>query len=303
MGRPRRMPARAPDFAIRQATAADIPAITAMYRFDGFVHAQGDPARAAFYFAVVKDAGGVVLVAVEGDMVIGHLELLLCREAPPLGQYGYLEALEVRADCRRRGVGRALVEEAKQITRRTGGARLETVAEDRIAGALYTATGFQPAITYLDLDLAVPLDALTGAFSLGRPLLPGTRPWAHLRHVAGRQYAASYCWARAYLAGHWDLPEAEGTGAWQLSDSAAVVLADPWFVHLFLPPGIAPDGDAAWPAWQAMLALRVGKREGFVRTIVAADLAARLRLPDRWPGSNADPFVLLACPLAREQGI
>src|SRR5579862_7714251 len=94
---------------VRQAHAGDIPAITAMYRFDGFAHAQGDPTRAEFHFAAVRAAGGKVLVAVEGEAVIGHLELLLCQEAVPLGRYGYLETLEVRADRRRRGVGRALV--------------------------------------------------------------------------------------------------------------------------------------------------------------------------------------------------
>ncbi|HEY8743365.1 MAG TPA: GNAT family N-acetyltransferase [Chloroflexota bacterium] len=291
------MASRQPDFAIRLATAADIPAITAMYRFDGFFHAQGDPERAEFYFAVVKAAGGEVLVAVEGDAVIGHLELLLCQEAPPLGRYGYLETMEVRVDRRRRGVGRALVEEAKRITQVAGGVRLETWPEDDISLALYTSAGFLPSTSYLDLDLAVPPAALQGGAALGRRLSPGTRPWLTLRHVAGRQYAVPYCWARAYLASYWSLPEAEGTGAWQLRDSPAVVVADPWFVHLFLPPDLSPASEEAWPAWQAMLALRAGRREGFVRTVLDAATARSLRLPERWPGSTAEPFTLLVCPL------
>ncbi|GEM_PF-3379703 len=293
------MPTRKPNFAIRSATPADISAITTMYRFDSFFHAQGDPERAEFYFAVVKAAGGEVLVAVEGDAVIGHLELLLCQEAPPLGRYGYLETLEVRADRRRRGVGRALVEEAKRITRAAGGSRLETVPEDDIAAALYMATGFQQGVTYLDLDLAVPPEALTGAAPLGLPLPPGSRPWLHTRHIAGRQYPAAFCWARAHLAGRWSLPEAEGTGAWQPRDSAAIILADPWLVHLFLPTDIAPESDEAWPAWQAMLALRGGAREGYVRTVLETATARVLRWPECWPGSTADPFTLLACPLRR----
>jgi ribosomal protein S18 acetylase RimI-like enzyme len=286
-----------PTFSIRRAAASDVPAIAAMYRFDGLLHAQGDPERAEFYYASVRAVGGKVLVAVDGDDVVGHLELLLSQEAPPLGRYGYIAALEVRKDCRRRGVGRCLVEAAKGIARAAGGQRLETVAEDEIAGALYAATGFRPAGDYLDLDLAVPVEALAGAAPRGTPLPPGGRPWLNLRHVAGRQYAAPYCWARAHLAGTWGLPEASGAGAWQLRDSAAVILADPWFVHLFLPPDLAPESPTAWPVWQAMLALRAGRRQGYVRSVVAADLAGRLRLPQRWSGSSAEHFTLLACPL------
>lgn len=291
-----------PGFAIRQADAADIPAITDMYHCDGFLHAQGDPERAAFYYAIVRAAGGKVLVAMEGGAVIGHLELLLCQEVPPLGRYGYLEALEVRVDRRRRGVGRALVEAAKFLTRAAGGERLETVPEDQAALAFYTITGFQPSTAYVDLDLHVPPNVLAAAPSLGRLLPPGSRPWLTLRHVAGRQYAASYCWARAYLAAHWGLPEAAGTGAWQLQGSAAVVLADPWFVHLFLPPDLAPDSAAAWPAWQAMLALRSGRRDGYVRTVLTAELAQRMALLVRWPGSTSEPFTLLACSLGGVAG-
>jgi ribosomal protein S18 acetylase RimI-like enzyme len=285
-------------YRVRLAAAADIPAITAMYRFDGFPHAQGDPERAEFHYACVRSVGGTVLIAVEDEVVVGHLELLLSQEAPPLGRYGYLEALEVRVDRRRRAIGRALVEAAKALTRAAGGARLETVPEDEAAMAFYAATGFRPRTPYVDLDLAVPPAALDGAAPLGRPLPPGARPWLRLRHVAGRQYAAPYCWARAFLAGCWGLPEAAGTGAWELQDSEAVVLADPWLVHLFLPPDLTPESDEAWPAWQAMLALRAGgTREGYVRTVLAADLAARLHLSERWPGSTAEPFKLLACPV------
>jgi ribosomal protein S18 acetylase RimI-like enzyme len=288
----------AASYRVRLAGAADVPAITAMYRFDGFPHAQGDPERAGFYYACVRSVGGRVLIAVEDEVVVGHLELLLSQEAPPLGRYGYLEALEVRVDRRRRGVGRALVEGAKALTRAAGGVWLETVPEDAAAMAFYTATGFRPGTPYVDLDLAVPPAALHGGAPLGRPLPPGARPWLRLRHVAGRQYAAPYCWARAFLAGCWGLPEATGTGAWQVRDSDAVVLADPWLVHLFLSPDLPPEHADVWPAWQAMLALRAGgTREGYVRTVVTADLAARLHFPERWPGSTAEAFTLLTCPV------
>lgn len=283
-----------PRWRIRPADAADIPAITAMYQFDGFPHAQGDSARAGFQFGSVRAAGGCVLIAAEGDAVVGHLELLRCQEAPPLGRYGYVEALEVRVDHRRQGIGRALLEAAIERTRTLGGARLETVAEDEVAAALYAAVGLTAREQYLDLDLHVPPEALHAAASLGRALPPGFRPWLTRRHVAGRQYPAAYCWARAFQAGQWGLPEAEGTGAWLLPAYDAVMLADPWLVHLFLPPAVAPASPDVWPAWLAMLGLRAGRREGYVRTVVEAELAARLGLPGRWPDSTAEPFTLLA---------
>lgn len=99
-------------------TRADAVAITAMYRRNGFAAAQGDPGLAGFYFTSLRAAGGEELVAVEGSEsagsgeVVGHLELLLCSEAPPLGRYGHVTTLEVREDRRRRGIGRTLLAHA-----------------------------------------------------------------------------------------------------------------------------------------------------------------------------------------------
>src|SRR6185437_6077058 len=101
--------------------------------------------------------------------------------------------------------------------------RLETVAEDEVAGALYAAVDMVERQRYLDLDLLIPPGALEGAATLGQPLPPGLRPWLTLRHVAGRQYPAAYCWMRTFQAACWDLPEAEGTGSWSLPASGAVV--------------------------------------------------------------------------------
>jgi ribosomal protein S18 acetylase RimI-like enzyme len=277
------------------ASAADVPAIVAMYRHDGFPHAQGDPARAEGYFTMVRAAGGEVLVAVEGTderAVVGHLELLLCDEPPPLGRYGHIETLEVREDRRRRGVGRALVDAALGLTRAYGGRRVEVwTGDDNLpAQRLYAATGFAAGTRMRDLELTVPGDAVGGAAPLGERLGAGERPWVRLRHVAGRQYAAPYCWWRAHLASGWGLPNADETGAWR-AGSGAVVLADPWFVHLFLPPDMAPDDEASWPLWLAMLGLRAGRQDP-VRTVVPLDLAQRWRLFERWPGRVVEDYTL-----------
>jgi hypothetical protein len=94
-------------------------------------------------------------------------------------------------------------------------------------------------------------------------------------------------------------PEAERQSNEVTASRWPAALADPWLVHLFLPTDIAPESDEAWPAWQAMLALRGGAREGYVRTVLETATARVLRWPECWPGSTADPFTLLACPLRR----
>jgi ribosomal protein S18 acetylase RimI-like enzyme len=294
----------------RAGTLADVPAITAMYRRNGFTVAQGDPAYAGFYFTALRAAGGEALVAVEGDgadgsgpgEVVGHLELLLCAEAPPLGRYGHVEGLEVRADRRRRGIGRALLAHAARLTRAAGGTRLEVWTGDgnAPAQALYAGAGFAPGPRYLDVELAVPAADLAGAAPLGPRLEVGARPWEGRRHVAGRQYPAAYCWWRGHLAPGWGLSYGDpaSCGAWPLPGTTgagppAVVLADPWLVHLLLPQEMEPDAPAVWPAWLALLGLRAGGPERPVRTVVAAGLAERLGLLGRWPGRVVEAFTLL----------
>jgi hypothetical protein len=170
--------------------------------------------------------------------------------------------------------------------------------DNAAAQALYAAAGFTAGVRMRDLELAVPSVAVREAAPLGPRLMPGARPWLTLRHVAGRQYPAAYCWWRAYLASGWELPNAAETGAWRLPDSGAVVLADPWFVHLFLPPDLAPDSAAAWPAWLAMFGLRAAGDQRLVRTAVTADLAEKLQLLTRWPGRVVEDYTLLVHDLA-----
>ena len=278
--------------SIRVATSADVPAITAMYRFDGFFHAWGDTERAAWLFSSVATSGGQTLIATTADAVVGHLEYLHCHEAAPSGNYGHIAALEVRVDQRRRGIATELLHGACQRLRREGAERVEVVAEDERSAALYAQLGFRPRATYVDLDLAIPLDDLADAMPYGESLAASERPWETLAHIAGRRYPAVYSWARAFLAAHWRLPEATGCVAHRMR-SGAVVFADPWLVHVFLHPETDATSPELWPLWLAAFRLRAAQHEGRVRTVLMSERAHALRLLERWPASEAEEFTLL----------
>ena len=80
------------------------------------------------------------LVAVEGDRVLGYVG-----SQTVLGESDMLN-LAVRPDCRRRGIGRALVEDLCAALRAENAVclTLEVRASNEAAKALYAALGFTP---------------------------------------------------------------------------------------------------------------------------------------------------------------
>src|SRR5204862_5056295 len=83
---------------------------------------------------------GFYLVAWERDEPLGHLHLALT--APP-----ELQDVEVRADCRRRGVASALVAtaEAEAMARRFDRIRVGVGVDNEAAQSLYRACGYGDA--------------------------------------------------------------------------------------------------------------------------------------------------------------
>jgi ribosomal protein S18 acetylase RimI-like enzyme len=89
--------------------------------------------------ALLAAAGSVLLLAVEGDEVIGTLVVGWD------GWRGNMYRLAVRSDHRRRGIGLALVEAGHEHLRSLGARRITALvgAEEEEAAALWRAAGYE----------------------------------------------------------------------------------------------------------------------------------------------------------------
>ncbi|RLF04768.1 MAG: GNAT family N-acetyltransferase [Thermoprotei archaeon] len=95
------------------------------------------------------------LVAELDGKIVGELELYIGEEKGGLGKYGFIDILEVHRDYRRKGIGRALVNEAFEISKRQG---CETLAvwPAKEAVGFYKKCGLDKVaynIVYLEIDL------------------------------------------------------------------------------------------------------------------------------------------------------
>lgn len=95
-------------------------------------------------------------VAESGERVVGMVTLCVFRTLT--GPKAYLDHLVVAPDCRRRGIGRALVRHAIEQAEAAGASRIDLTAnDDKQAGrALYKSLGFQERDTG---SFRLPLEA------------------------------------------------------------------------------------------------------------------------------------------------
>lgn len=113
---------------IREARAADAEALAALL-------GDADSKSLAARIAALRKAGEPPLVADEGRALLGLVSfhaVPLVQEAAPLGR---LTFLLVAPDARRRGLGRALAEEAAARLADAGCTRIEALAEIELAAA------------------------------------------------------------------------------------------------------------------------------------------------------------------------
>ena len=112
--------------AIRSATVRDAAAIRGL--LDVLGYPAGEDGIRALLDTVFRDPQHAVVVAELDGEVVGLLAIAarpsLCRG----GSVGTLEALVVRSDRRRQGVGEALLQYAKALAAERGFARLEVEA-------------------------------------------------------------------------------------------------------------------------------------------------------------------------------
>lgn len=113
---------------IREARPANAEALATLL-------GEADPKALAARIIAFRKAGEPPLVADEGGAVLGLVAfhaMPLVQEAAPLGR---LTFLLVAPDARRRGIGRALVEEAAARLADAGCSRIEALAEIELAAA------------------------------------------------------------------------------------------------------------------------------------------------------------------------
>lgn len=103
----------------------------------------------------VAKSNGAALVAELDGRVVGHLYLTF-ETAPPfvrkeLRAYAHIAELFVRAEARRMGVARALIQEAERIARERGVCcvTVGAIAGNSSAEATYERAGFAPYATEL----------------------------------------------------------------------------------------------------------------------------------------------------------
>ena len=152
-------------FAIRLATAADIPALAALmtdfYAESDFVLTAAAATR-PFEALFAAPALGVVWLAEQAGAPVGHIVLSLSFSMEYGGLRGFIDDLYVRPAVRGQGAGAALLAAAREGARARGVRvlQVETGQEPHLARPLYARAGYTDSgHALLTLPLAAPLHA------------------------------------------------------------------------------------------------------------------------------------------------
>ncbi|MEL6768715.1 MAG: GNAT family N-acetyltransferase [Pseudomonadota bacterium] len=135
---------------IREAVAADVPAIVALLADDALGQtreAPGDPAYAAAFEAMTRQDGNTYLVASAADGgLLGCLQLTVIHGLSRRGMArAQIESVRIAAAARGSGLGRALMEAAIERAR-AAGCGLVQLTTDKTrddARRFYEALGFE----------------------------------------------------------------------------------------------------------------------------------------------------------------
>lgn len=148
--------------SIRPAVEADVPALVALLvggAVSGMAEDREDTTDAGPYraaLAEIEATGNTVLVAEQQGVVVGMCQLLVFRHLQARGgRCAELESVHVRADCRARGIGSALVRAAVDEARARGCYRVQLTSNARRDGAhrFYRRLGFEPSHVGFKLQL------------------------------------------------------------------------------------------------------------------------------------------------------
>jgi|SRR5579883_3075574 len=158
---------RADPFVVRRASLADERAVFALWRETDALHARlrpdffraGSGREPARFPRLVAGAHELLLVAERAGAVIGLLHATL-EDTPPTPEMAprwrlHVADLVVTRDCRRLGIGRALVEHAEAWGRARGAEQLVLTvwSGNRTAERFYRALGLLPVARVLAREL------------------------------------------------------------------------------------------------------------------------------------------------------
>ncbi len=143
-------PLHLPDLTLREATEADLPAIVALLADDvlgGGREEPGPPLPRGYAagFRAMTAQGGIVLVAEQGDAVVGCLQLDILHGVSQRGlARAQVEGVRVASHRRGHGIGAALMQEAmrRATAMGAGSMQLTTNAARHDAQRFYARLGF-----------------------------------------------------------------------------------------------------------------------------------------------------------------
>ncbi|MBM4036154.1 MAG: GNAT family N-acetyltransferase [Planctomycetes bacterium] len=229
---------------VREAARDDAGAIAAMYQETWPLHWE-TPECVRRQFDKLDPIGGKVLIALGGQDVVGHCEFIPAREPEPRGFWGFLEALEVRRDFRRRGIGTALVREAIRRCAALGCTRFGSSPDDERSEGLYLKCGMSRVERSVCTSFAIAGDLPGATPENVRPLSPAERPWEELLHVLGRFSCLPYLWSVTFSRKERGEPGYQDAFAERVrlgGRDVAVFYTGSW-LHALVPPKCGEDAD------------------------------------------------------------
>ncbi len=146
------------EFPIRRLTAQDLPLARALNVVFGEAFFEPDTYQGAtpsdaYLAAVLGRPHVVVLVALDGERVVGGLVAYVLEKLEQARSEVYLYDLAVAATVRRRGIARRLIAELQAIAGRSGAWVVFVQADpgDEAAEKLYESLGTREAVYHYDL--------------------------------------------------------------------------------------------------------------------------------------------------------
>ncbi|HTW40002.1 MAG TPA: GNAT family N-acetyltransferase [Thermoplasmata archaeon] len=143
---------------VRRADRGDVDRIVPLFgAYREFYHQEPDPAKERTYLTERMEWGECAIFVAESDgEVVGFTLLYPLFTSVTLGPTWVLNDLYVRPEARRHGVGRLLLERAREFGKETSAhyLTLET-ATDNPAQRLYEAAGWKKDTAFLHYELTL----------------------------------------------------------------------------------------------------------------------------------------------------